>query len=281
VGTSGSDDMTNQEYRNSGGSQWEGLRGYFLLVFGLALPFFWLGGNSKLPLPINLPVSALVTVVPATAASILVYRRSRAQGINALFKKALDYQKIKNKLWYLPALLLAPLIYVLSYIIMRLADVPLPDRSEIPLNTVPAAFMMFLIADAGEELGWTGFAIDPMQNRWGALKASLLLGGVWALWHAIPFVQTGNSASWVVWQSLKTIATRVMIIWIYNKSGKSVFAATLYHAADNVSWSLFPNNGSHYNPMITALINWIAVVVVAFGWGARSIAQFRSGKRAE
>jgi membrane protease YdiL (CAAX protease family) len=277
--TSGNDEMTDQKNPNTGRS--EGLLSYFVLVFGLALPFFWLGGKDKLPLPINLPVSALVTVVPATAASIVVYRRSGVQGIKALFMKALDYRKIRNKLWLLPALILAPLIYVLSYIILRLTGAPLPDRSEVPLHMAPAALLLFFVADLGEELGWSGYAIDPLQNRWGTLKASLLLGGVWALWHIIPFVQTGNSASWVIWQSLKTIATRVMIGWIYNKSGKSVFAATLYHAADNVSWSLFPNNGSHYNPMITALINWIAVSVLAFGWGAKTLNRFRSGKRVE
>lgn len=248
---------------------------YFVLAFGLAIPFWLLGGN-KLPLPVNLPAGALVTVVPVTAAAALVYRRSGRKGVTALLKQAVDYRKIRNKVSYLPVMLLAPLLYFLSYIIMRLTGLPLPDRPELPLQTAPAFFVLYFISDAGEELGWTSYALEPMQNRWGVLKASLILGAVWAIWHAVPFLQTGNSASWVVWQSLKTIAMRVIIAWVYNNTNKSTFATILYHTTDNVSWSLFPNYSSHYNPMVTGLLNWIVVAIVAFGWRAGTRARLRA-----
>ena len=40
---------------------------YFLLVFLLSIPF-WIVGGEKLPLPMNLPVSALIFINPAIAA---------------------------------------------------------------------------------------------------------------------------------------------------------------------------------------------------------------------
>lgn len=43
---------------------------YFLLVFGLAVPF-WLAGGRQLPPPVSLPASALGTFVPMTAAAVL------------------------------------------------------------------------------------------------------------------------------------------------------------------------------------------------------------------
>lgn len=250
---------------------------YFLLVFVLAVPF-WLFGGGKLPLPIDLPVSALGTFVPVTAASILSYRQDGFNGIKQLLKKALDYKKIKNKSWYLPALFLMPLIYFLSYVVMRLAGLPLPDPINIPLLMAPVLFLMFFIGDAGEELGWTGYAIDPMQNRWGAFKASLILGVVWAIWHAIPFVQTGNPVNWVVWQSLFTVAARIVIVWIYNNTGKSVLAAILVHVMSNVSWSLFPNYGSHYDPFVTGLIIWLIAAIVIFAWGPKTLARYRHAR---
>ncbi len=247
---------------------------YFLLVFILAVPF-WLFGGGKLPLPFNLPVGALVTFVPVTAAAILTYRQSGFNGIKELLKRAVDYKKIKNRIWYLPTLFLMPLIYFLSYVAMRWTGLPLPDPIDIPLLLAPIFFVMFFIGDAGEELGWSGYAIDPMQNRWGAFKASLILGVVWAIWHVIPFVQTGNTAIWIVWQSLSVVATRILIVWIYNNTGKSVFAAILVHAMSNVSWSLFPNYGSHYDPFITGLITWLTVVIVALGWESKTFARYR------
>lgn len=244
---------------------------YFLLVFALAVPF-WLFGGRKLPLRFNLPVVALVAFIPMTAAAILSYRQNGLAGVKGLFKRAWDYRNIRHSIWYLPALLLAPLIYVSSYAIMHLRGLPLPDPITIPLLMVPVFFVMFFIGGTGEELGWSGHAIDPMQNRWGTVKASIILGVLWAIWHSIPLVQTGNPASWVVWQTLGAIPLRILIVWIYNKTGKSVFAATLFHAAGNVSWSLFPNYGSHYDPFITCMITSVAAGIVILSWGARRIA---------
>ncbi len=238
---------------------------YFLLVFALTVPF-WLFGGGKLPLPINLPVSALATFIPAIAASILSYQREGVNGIKALLMRAFDYQRIKDKKWYLPALFLQPLIYFLAFLIMRLAGLPLPDPVEFPLLLAPVFFVMFFIGDAGEELGWTGYAIDPMQNRWGALRAALLLGVIWAVWHAIPYIQTRNPVNWIVWQSLLAIEIRVLIVWIYNNAGKSVFAAILFHVMTNMSWTFFPNFGSHFNPFITFLITSLILAMIIWIW---------------
>lgn len=56
---------------------------FFALVFVFSVPI-WIVGGQKLPLPVNLPVSALTAFVPAIAASIIVYRRERMAGVRAL-----------------------------------------------------------------------------------------------------------------------------------------------------------------------------------------------------
>lgn len=187
-------------------------------------------------------------------------------GVWQLLKKAWDFKNIRHPYWILPALLLPPLIGLLAYISMRISGLPLPDPIHISILMVLPFFLLFFIGDAGEELGWTGYAIDPLQARWGPLKAGLLLGVVWAIWHLIPFVQTGNPPAWIAWQSFETIAVRVLIVWLYDQSGRSVVAAILFHDMTNVSWSLFPNLGSHYDPMVTSIISWIVVLIVALGW---------------
>jgi membrane protease YdiL (CAAX protease family) len=231
---------------------------YFLLVSTLAVPF-WLFGGKKSPLPINLPIGALATFVPMIAASILSYQQHGSQGLKDLFKKALDYKKIKNRIWYLPALFLMPLIGFLSYLVMRWIGLPLPDPVQVPLLAAPLFLIMFLIGDTGEELGWMGYAIDPMQNRWGPFKAGLILGIFWVIWHTIPWVQTGNAPAWIASQGLFSVALRILMVWIYNHTGKSVFAATLVHVTANLSWALFPNYGSHYNPLIISIITLLVV----------------------
>jgi membrane protease YdiL (CAAX protease family) len=246
---------------------------FFVLIVLLSIPLWWIG-DSPLPVPVNLPLSALTAFVPALAAAILCYGQSGFQGVRELLRRALDFNRIQNKLWVLTALLLPPLIYGAAYLVMQWAGRPLPDP-HIPLWIVPLFFLAYLISGAGEELGWMGYAAEPLQVRWGALRAALILGIVWAVWHSVAFVQTHNPIGWIVWQCVRTVALRVLIVWIYNNNAKSLFAAILLHASDNVCWSLFPNFGSHYDPFVTGMITWPVVAVVILVWGPKTLARYR------
>lgn len=167
-----------------------------------------------------------------------------------------------------------PTIYILSYAIMRWAGLPLPDP-RFSFITAPVFFILYFITAIGEELGWMGYAVGPMQNRWGALGASVILGCVWAIWHIIPHLQQSLSAEWILWQSIHSVALRILIVWLYNNTGKNMLAAILVHTMDNVSWSLFPNFGSHYNPFITGTITCLTAVIVIFLWGSETLARYR------
>jgi len=158
---------------------------------------------------------------------------------------------------------------------MRLVRLPLP-APKFPGLTALVIFLVFLIAGLGEEVGWSGYIIDPMQDRWNALQASILLGLVCATWHIVPFAQAGRSPTWIAWQCLNLVAMRVLLVWLFNNTGKSVFAAALCHAMVNVSWQLFPNYGSHYDPRITGLITAFAAVTVTVIWGPRTLTRNRN-----
>lgn len=84
-------------------------------------------------------------------------------------------------------------------------------------------------------------------------------------------------ASFSSWQSLAMVAERVLQVWLYNNTGKSVFAAALFHAMVNVTWQLFPNQGSHYDPRITGLIAAFVAVIVTVVWGPRTLTRNRNG----
>jgi uncharacterized protein len=247
---------------------------FFVWVFALSVPFWLIGAVTRRQLFPGLPVSALMAFYPLMAASMLVYREHKTAGVAELLKRAFDYPRISAKVWYAPIVLLKPGVMVLTYGLMRVMGLPLPT----PQFSVLAAlvmFLVFLIAALGEELGWSGYVIDPLQERWSALHASLLLGLVWATWHLVPLVQAHRSPAWIAWWGLGTVASRVLIVWLYNNTGKSVFAAILYHAISNVSWLLFPNDGSHYDPRITGLILACAAAIVTVVWGPRTFARHR------
>lgn len=250
---------------------------FFLLVFVLSVPFWILGSVTEdltKVLPIKLPISSLMAFCPLLAALILVYKKSKLRGAKELLKRAFDCKKIKEKKWYIPIIFLMPGIILMSYWSMQLIGTTLPEPRTSLLVTF-IFFFIFLIGAIGEEVGWSGYAIDPMQNKWGALKAGLILGVIWAIWHIIPYGQAHQTPMWIVGQCSGTVFLRVIMVWIYNNTGKSVFATILFHTMINVSMFLFPNYGSHYNPFVGAIFLIMTVVIVVFFWGAKTLARYR------
>lgn len=45
----------------------------------------------------------------------------------------------------------------------------------------------------------TGYAVDPLQARYYALQAGILLGLVTATWHIVSLLQAERSPVWIAW----------------------------------------------------------------------------------
>ncbi len=270
--------MTEDSFANNASRNTSPLK-FFLLVFALSLPFWLAGTLTSFQLLPALPISALAFLCPVTAATIFAYREHRFGGVKKLLGRVFDFTRIKAKIWYGPIILLMPCIMVLSYGVIRLTGVPLPVPP-FSVETTLALFVAFFIGALGEELGWSGYAIDPLQARFGALWGALFLGMVWAVWHVIPLLEAHRSLMFIAWWSLGTVAARVIIVWLYNHTGRSVFVAALFHAMINLTWQEFPINGSYYDPRITGVITAIVAVVVVIVWGPRTLARYSNSSTA-
>ena len=232
-------------------------------MFVLSIPFWVLGAIHPIQILPGLPISALGAFTPALAALILTNKNEHLSGVLQLLRRFLDYKRITKKNWYLAIVLINPAIAVLAYGIMRAVGKLLPNPAPLTLAIFPI-FILFFIAALGEEIGWSGYATEPLQHNWGIIATGILLGSVWAVWHFIPLLQVHRSFEWIVWWSLGTVSLRIIMVWIHTYSGKSVFAATLFHAMINLCWQLFPNNGSYYDPRIFGLIAFcFAITIIA------------------
>jgi uncharacterized protein len=249
---------------------------FFLLAFVLSAPL-WLidsvaGQSLRRKIPVELPFSALQAVNPLVAALMLVYAADGRGGVRELLKRAGDYGRVKSKVWYLPVFCLWPAAMVSAYWLMYLTGAPLPE-TQIPILTLPVFLVLFFVAGACEELGWQGYAFGRLRGRLNALEASLILGAVWAAWHVVPLAQTRRGPTWVVWQCLGMFPFRVLIAWLYENTGRSVFAASLFHATANVSQFSFPNYGSHYDPFVACVVLTLAAAIVIFIFGPETLAR--------
>jgi hypothetical protein len=242
---------------------------FFALVFALSIPFLVVGAVTRLELLPGLPVAALMIFAPLAAAVMLVYREEGPAGVATLLQRAIDFGRIRPA-WYLPIVLLMPGVALVSYGVMRWMRIPVPEP-EIPLAGAVGMALAFFAAALAEEVGWSGYATDPLQARWGALGAAVLIGVAWAVWHLVPLAQAHRTAGWMAWWGLGTVGSRILIVWIYNNTGKSIAAAALYHAMGNLCWQLFPKHGSHYDPRVTSLLIVSAAAIVIILWGPRTL----------
>jgi membrane protease YdiL (CAAX protease family) len=255
---------------------------FFVLTFLLSVPFYILNALAHMNIVFEPAMGALyislLTLTPITSASILTFRRSGRDGVKGLLGRILDLKRITRSEWYVPILLLTPLIFLLSLGVMVLSGAPIPPALT-PAVALPAVFLFFFILASGEEVGWMGYAFEPMQAQGGALRASLVLGIIWAVWHLPFFVFMMADPVIILTQILTLVGTRILAAWIFNNTGKSVFAVILFHAADNTALVTLPEVQaiSPWGAVVTCGLVLAAAAVVTLLWGPKTLARFRSG----
>jgi uncharacterized protein len=238
---------------------------FFLFVFALSAPIWVIARLVEIKgLPLDVPVTDLIaTFIPMLAACLLVFQTEGKMGVKRLLKRAFDFSKIPNKSWLLPAIFGMPAIYLLIYGAIFLLKLPLPVGFSIPFQRLPLLFVAIFIAAAGEEIGWSGFATEPMQARWGAGKAALFIGLIWAIWHYPSILQQGHGWGWIFWGTLGTIGVRVLMIWLFNNTGGSVFVCIVFHSMANFGRILFPKD-LVLNPLVDYPgVHYSIIVIVA------------------
>lgn len=238
---------------------------FLILVFALSIPFWILGSLFDVQLLPGLPIGALAVFTPGIASAIMVYRSGRFPVVRHLLRRSLDAARIRDRSWYFVFVLFNPAVAVLSFQILRAMGVAVPNPSPLTLAVVPLCVFTF-IAALGEEIGWTGYATEPFFRRWGIIRAGVLLGLVWAAFHLILLTQVDRSLEWIAWWTLGTLSLRTIMVWLYGHAGDSVFAAAIFHTMINLSWQLFPVNGSFYDPKVFSLVTLALGVLLATAW---------------
>ena len=235
---------------------------FFLLATALITPF-WLLGMTGLQLGHGLPIAALAFPCPMLAAAIMTYRQRGRDGVLTLLRRSLDFRRTTNKSWYALALAFMPLATALSLLLLPVIGKPLPAL-HVEVLPILSLSVVFFIAALGEELGWSGYALQPLQDRLGALRASLILGLFWAAYHYVGLFQANRSITWIAWWTLATVMTRIIMVWLFNKIGHSVLAMAIFHMTLNTTWQITPVTGSSVDPYprLMAIILTMFVLII-------------------
>jgi membrane protease YdiL (CAAX protease family) len=251
---------------------------FFALIYGLSAPFWILSTQMKNSgLPDNLPLTDIGAVfTPTIAAVVLRYREAGARGVRELFCRIFDYRRIKNKRWLVTAIIVFPLLYLITYFAMRVLGYPLATVWN-PSLSMAGVLLLFFVAAIAEELGYTVYETDALQSRMTALNAALVMGSLWALWHLPSMIVTGQSTELILWGLCVTVAVRILNVWIYNNAGASVFAVILMHTIGNTARTGYPGGRSGYElghgSVAYSIIIVFAFIVVVL-WRPTTLANF-------
>jgi membrane protease YdiL (CAAX protease family) len=115
-----------------------------------------------------------------------------------------------------------------------------------------------------EEAAWRGFALPRLMTRMSPMTASLVLGLIWATWHAPLFLLKSENDSAVPYSGffLLTVATSVIIARLYVASHGSVLVCAIFHAVSDAAYSYVGVVGPHHAVFWTAVVLEVAVA----GW---------------
>ena len=227
---------------------------FFLLTFAYSwviwIPSVLDGIGINLPFSVA-GYSTVVVIIgafaPLMAAITLVIREEGWKGTRAFFGQAFDFH-IKP-VYLILALVLPLVIHIIAHYLALAVGLDVAKTlfpTEIPLApivlAIPYFILMLVIGGGQEELGWRGYAQEPLQEKIGVIPASLVIGVIWGIWHLPLWFMTGDlhSAYSFLAFVMMTTSISIMYAWLYNSSGKKLVVVMFFHAMSNTAAPLLP-----------------------------------------
>src|SRR5678815_3384201 len=121
---------------------------------------------------------------------------------------------------------------------------------------------------AGEEIGWRGYALPRLSASLGLSGASIVLGIIWASWHLPFFFLSGadkTGQSFPVYL-LGGTALSVAMAWLYLRTNGSLLLTMVMHAAVNNTKDIVPSALSGATNVLSLKSSRVAWLSIAIMW---------------
>ena len=145
-----------------------------------------------------------------------------------------------------------------------------------PIESITRTIALMVLLVPFEEIGWRGYLLPILQRRYSPLAASLVVGVIWALWHAplawadVGYQQSEQPWHYMLWFTASILPLSCLATWIFNGSGESIPAVTVFHIAVNLAdfVVVLPGASGESVLFITSIIT--ALVAGAIVWRDRN-----------
>ncbi len=211
---------------------------------------------------------------PLIGVVVFTHLQERRITGQSVWLRALDPRRLPFR-WLCLSLLLHPAIMLCAVGVDQLlgsrsVTVSLPQGGLIGFSSL--LFFTFWFGPFPEEIAWRGYALDRLQRRYTALRASMILGVIWAGWHlplfAVPgtFQHTLGFSNLRFWFFLASmVPLSVLLTWVYNSSQGSTLSAVMIHFSGNLCGALLPKTTRLAGIEFALLTLCAVMVVIRFG----------------
>jgi membrane protease YdiL (CAAX protease family) len=247
---------------------------FFALTYAVTWAFFAAGaalsaGTGSAPADLATLGGAIILVGvfgPSLVALALTARAGGRDAMRALLRGVVRWPA--GARWYLFAVGYIAAIKLAAAVLLRLATGTWPPFGQQPVYVMLAAVAVSTPVQAGEEIGWRGYALPRLATRLGLGPASTVLGVIWACWHLPFFFMPGTDTyhqSFPVYLASVT-AVSVAMAWLYWRTGGSLLVVMLLHAAANNTKDIVPSAAPAAVSAFTLSASAMAWLTTALLW---------------
>jgi membrane protease YdiL (CAAX protease family) len=203
------------------------------------------------------------------------------EGRRDYWKRVISFKRIPAG-WYLIILLFVPILNGLAALLdvwtggtgATWGEAALSVLTR-PASIIPSILFATLFPFI-EELGWRGYLLDRLQEKYSVLVSSLILGVLWSVWHLPTFfirdsyqasLGIGTPAFWLFFAGI--VPLTFVFTWVYNNTNRSTLAVILFHAMVNFTGELFTLSERADN--LSILLWLVAGVILAVVWSAKTL----------
>lgn len=128
----------------------------------------------------------------------------------------------------------------------------------------------------GEEVGWRGFALPRLLERYSARRATLWLTLGWAVWHAPLFLYrpefVGMGVAGAIGWLVSLLTGAVLLTWLYTSSRGSLLVVALFHASVDVAFTSAASSSVVTNTLGVLITLWGLAALLTMGVRNNSVA---------
>jgi membrane protease YdiL (CAAX protease family) len=166
---------------------------------------------------------------------------------------------------------------ILAVFMMLLAqeDQNLGAFSSLRISDFVTIFSMnVLLGPLWEEFGWRGCLLPILSRRFGLRWASLIVGLIWAAWHAPFYLLVLNISLQSYYIAFGTIMGAAIVLTVlYSASGNNLILPVIFHASWNAAsvWVIAVQQKFDLGPVVLEAVTvWVLAGVVWLWWGLPS-----------